>query len=52
MSDADKLDEVWSAHQIRQLAYRFAVAHDSRDLDEMRRIFHPRATSPCPAHRR
>jgi SnoaL-like domain len=30
---------VCSAHDIRQLAYRYAFAHDSHDLEEMARIF-------------
>jgi hypothetical protein len=37
--DAETLDKLWSVHEIRQLAYRFAQAHDSRDMDEMDRIF-------------
>jgi hypothetical protein len=32
-------DRAMSIHEIKQLAYRFARAHDSRDLDEMKRIF-------------
>jgi SnoaL-like domain len=39
MNDSDKLDTLWSAHEIRQLAYRFAQAHDSRDMSELERIF-------------
>jgi SnoaL-like domain len=39
MMEADKLDALWSVHEIRQLAYRFAQAHDSRDMPEMERIF-------------
>jgi hypothetical protein len=37
--EAATLDGLWSVHEIRQLAYRFALAHDSRDMDEMERIF-------------
>jgi hypothetical protein len=33
------LDKLCSVYEIRQLAYRFAQAHDSRDMDEMERIF-------------
>jgi SnoaL-like domain len=39
MIDSHKLEALWSAHEIRQLAYRFAQAHDSRDMAEMERIF-------------
>lgn len=38
-SDGESLDNLWSVHEIRQLAYRFAQAHDSRDMAEMERIF-------------
>jgi hypothetical protein len=41
------LDGLWSVHEIRQLAYQFALAHDSRDMDEMERIFID-ADSPLP----
>ena len=37
--DHETLDRLWSVHEIRQLAYRFAQAHDSRDMAEMGRIF-------------
>jgi hypothetical protein len=37
--DHERLDRLWSVHEIRQLAYRFAQAHDSRDMAEMERIF-------------
>lgn len=33
--------KLWGAHEIRQLAYRFALAHDSRDLAEMEHLFVP-----------
>ena len=39
MTEAQKVDALWSVHAIRQLAYRFAQAHDSRDMREMERIF-------------
>jgi SnoaL-like domain len=39
MTEAQKVDALWSIHEIRQLAYRFALAHDSRDMPEMERIF-------------
>jgi hypothetical protein len=32
---------LWAAHQIRQLAYRFAHAHDSRDMHELESLFVP-----------
>lgn len=33
--------KLWSVHEIQQLAYRFAQAHDGRDLDELERLFVP-----------
>jgi hypothetical protein len=35
----ETVDKLWSVHEIRQLAYRFAQAHDSRDMAEMERLF-------------
>jgi hypothetical protein len=36
---------LWSIHEIQQLAFRFAQAHDSRDMAEMEQLFVP-ADSP------
>jgi hypothetical protein len=32
---------LWAVHEIRQLAYRFAHAHDSRDMEELESLFVP-----------
>jgi hypothetical protein len=32
---------LWAVHEIRQLAYRFAQAHDSRDMDALEALFVP-----------
>lgn len=32
MTQDDRLDRLWAVHEIRQLAYRYAYAFDSRDL--------------------
>ncbi|MEO8906689.1 MAG: nuclear transport factor 2 family protein [Microbacteriaceae bacterium] len=37
------VDRLWSIHQIQQLAYRFAQAHDGRDMAELERLFVPAA---------
>ena len=40
----DLADKLWSIHEIQQLAYRFAQAHDGRDMDELEAVFVPTAT--------
>lgn len=37
--DAETVDRVWSVQEIQQLACRFALAHDSRDIDAVDRLF-------------
>lgn len=45
-TDTDALARrLWDVHEIQQLAYRFAHAHDSRDMAEIEAIFVP-ATEP------
>jgi hypothetical protein len=38
---SDRNEQLWSIHEIQQLAHRFALAHDSRDLEAMERLFVP-----------
>jgi hypothetical protein len=33
MMPDDRVEQLWAVHEIRQLAYRYAFAHDSRDAD-------------------
>ncbi len=33
--DENRLDRLWSVHEIQQLAYRYAFAFDSRDVDAL-----------------
>ena len=35
----DRLDRLWAAHEIRQLAYRYAFAFDSRDVEALRSLW-------------
>lgn len=41
MSGVDPTAELIAAHQIRQLACKFALAHDSRDMDLFEQLFAP-----------
>src|SRR5918995_2313938 len=34
-TDDPRLDRLWSAHEIEQLAYRYAFAFDSRDVEAL-----------------
>jgi hypothetical protein len=41
VAPADLAARLWSVHEIEQLAHRFALAHDSRDLVAMENLFVP-----------
>ena len=47
-SDDRRLDRLWSAHEIEQLAYRYAFAFDSRDVEALGKLWAETETPASP----